>query len=240
MRDFLGYVYAVIAIAAMLWLYISGKKQAKPEPGRLIADSWSYFYLGVAVLAVSVSSFIGIFPEFNENLYTLTLVPQGPFLMTRMIFSCLGFVVGPLLLAAGAAQKSGFKNFSTAIAAIWSFTYLVSECTFFIPLPDISLYLPRLGTAVFATLSFCYITMAGRVGLKINAAGVRSYTGLFLMFSISDIVFWLVYHKNVFREMLLSSFLFALLFGFYFAWLSLTLEGKFHVDRPVEVTGDEI
>ena len=239
-RDCLGYAYAVIAIVAMLWLYISGKKHTKPEPGKLIAADWSYFYLGVAVLAVSVSSFIGIFPEYNENLYMLATALHGPFLMTRMIFSGIGVITGPLLLAAGAVRGTRFKNLSTALAAVWSFAYLVSECTFFIPLPDISLYLPRLGTAVFATLAFCYITMAGRVGLPKNAAGLRSCGGMLVIFSISDMVFWLVYHNNVFREMLLSSFLFAALFGIYFIWLSLTLDRRFVFSQPSEVADDEI
>ena len=238
LRDCLGYVYALIAIAAMLWLFFTGKKQIEAEPGRFVATHWEYFFYGAAILAVSVTSFVGIFPEYNKNLYALNAVTQGPFLMTRMAFSLIGFVVGPLLLTAGSVKKSAFKYLTTALAALWSFAYLVSECTFFIPLPDISLYLPRLGVAVFTTLGFCYITMAGKVGLQRNAAGLRTCGGMMMIFSISDMVFWLVYHNNVYREMLLSSFLFAALFGGYFIWLSLTLDHKFQISA--EVSGIEV
>jgi len=239
-RDCLGYAYAAIAAAAMLWLYISGKKQVDPEPGRFAAADWEYFYFGAAVTAVSVNSFLGVFPAYNENLFRLDAVTQGPFLVTRMLFSCLGFVAGPLLLAAGAVRKPAFKAFSTAFAAIWSFIYLVSECTFFIPLPDISLYLPRLGTAVFTTLAFCCITMAGKVGLHRSAAGLRSCSGMLVMFSISDAVFWLVYHNNAYHEMLFSSLLFSALFGLYFIWLSSALDFKFQPLNPTGVTDNEI
>ncbi len=233
LRDCLGYAYAVVAAAALIWLHVTGKRRVGPEPGRFVITSWEYFFLGAAVAAISVTSFIGIFSEYNKELYRLSLVTQGPFLITRMIFSCLGFFSGPLLLAAGAVKSAALKSFSTAFAAIWSFAYLISECTFFIPLPDISVYLPRLFTATFVTLVFCYLTMAGRAGLRQNASGLRSCAGMLVAVSISDVVFWLLYNANVYREMLFSSLLFAVLFGLYFGRLSLTLE-------PSEVTGDEI
>jgi len=238
LRDGLGYVYALMAIAVLIWLSVTGKKRIGPEPGRLITVNWEYFFLGAAVLAVSTCSFIEIFPSYNLYLYRLDTVTQGPFLITRMIFSCIGFAVGPLLLTAGAVKTPVLKNLSIACASLWSFAYLVSECTFFIPLPDISLYLPRLGTAAFAAMSFCYIAMAGKVGLRQNAAGLRTCGGMLVIFSISDAVFWILYHNNVYHEMLVSSFLFAALLGGYFILFSLTLDRKFQ--KPAEVTGVEI
>ncbi|HOP11294.1 MAG TPA: hypothetical protein PK629_07375 [Oscillospiraceae bacterium] len=238
-RDLLGYAYAILILAALIWLHVTGKKQfTETEPGRFIMTSWEYFFFGAAVLVISAVSFINIYPEYNQYLYRLDEVTQGPFLMTRMAFSIIGLVVGGLLLAAGSVKNSVFKNLSTTFAAIWGFAYLVSECTFFIPLPDISLYLPRLGTAVFTTLAFCYITMAGKVGLQRNAAGLRTCSGMMVIFSISDMAFWLIYHHNVYRGMLLSSFLFAAFFGGYFIWLSLILDRKFQI--PAEVTDLEI
>ncbi len=230
LRDCLGYVYAVLATGVLLWLFFTGKKRVKPEPGRLITADWEYFYFGAAVMAVTVSSFVEVFPQF---IY-FDSVTQGPYLITRMAFSCLGLAVSLLLFVAGAVKRPGVRGLSIAFAAIWSFIYVVSECTFFIPLPDISLYLPRLGTAVFVTLSFCYMAMAGKVGLRQNAAGLRTCTGALMIFSISDMVFWLVYHNNVFRTMPLSSFLFAVLFGFYSLWFSLTLDRKLTSQDPVE------
>lgn len=238
LRDSLGYIYAAIALAAIIWLYVTGKKRVNAEPGRFAMVPLEYFFLGAAVLIVSISSLIEIFPQFNKYLFSFNATTEGPFLITRMVFCCLGFIVGPLLLAAGRIKKPALKQLASSFAAVWSFAYLITECTFFIPLPDISLYLPRLFTATFTTLAFCYLTMAGKVGLRQNAAGLRTSGGMLVMVSISDMVLWILYHNNVYREMLLSSFLFAALFGLFFIRLSLTLDQKFKI--AAEVSDDEI
>ncbi len=237
LRDGMGYIYALLAVGALLWLFFTGKKRFRTEPGWLFTGKPEFFFFGAAVLTVSLVSL----SEFLPQLGNFDPVLQGPFLMTRTAFSCLGLAAGPLLFIAGASKKTGLKGLSTAFAAIWSFAFVVSECTFFIPLPDISLYLPRLGTAVFATLTFCYLTMAGKAGLRRNAAGLRTCAGALMMFSVSDIVFWMIYHNNAFRAMPVSSFLFAIFFALYSVWFSFTLDRRFISHDPLaEVASVEL
>lgn len=223
-----GFSYLFCASAAVFYLMLYKLSAPPPEDAQInLLRRVDCLLLGAASAAVGVLGLLDRTRGYAE--------PTPVQTAAHWFFVAAGLLAAVLLLSAALSRSAKIAGASVSAFVLWCVAAIINTTGSVFNQPDVTLYLPRIlamfcaGTAVWELYAF------SRTGTARQYRFLRATAAMGACACAADVIFWLVYRTNPYREQGMPALLFSLLMGAWMAWLVFGLKKRAANKRRTEV-----